>query len=560
MKTEEFLKWSQNLGLSRKALNRIENIRSCPPSRRVQGRGKNVSGVYPSSKMGVTIQFESHKVELWAIYQMEQSAEVLEFYDQPEPFLINYLSQTGRKITHYHTPDFFVLRTDGAGWEEWKTEKELCKLTKKYPSRYCRAETGEWRSPPGERYAEEMGLYYRIRSDAEFNPIFIQNLIFLEDYFKCETKVAKQKRDRLLEEIRSQPGITLEEILKIIPLLSADDVYAMIARNQFYTDFDAIPLVKQKQVKLYQNQETAIANLYLSSTNAQNKNKNTVVNLERLEANTKLHWDGQIWTLINFGTTIVTLLPTVGQPIQLPQQFFIDLINSGGISLIEASFKSNANSDVNKLMTSASPEALAIANHRFQVVQAYLEKRYDLTSNIVPRTLRRWVKKFRDAEAKYGCGYVGLLPRISDRGNRRPKAPLNSSELLDKYIAEYYQTPRQAPAISVYRAYELACTQKEISALSSSTFYKRLKKYRTYSQTKKRIGTKAAYSLQSWVWELSRTTPRHGERPFDIAHIDHTQLDIELRKASDGTRTRKALAHHVNGCLFTSNSRSIFNF
>jgi hypothetical protein len=75
--------------------------------------------------MGQTIQFESHTVELWAIYQMEHEEEVLEFYDQPPPFKIQYHNKTGRKIGHYHTPDFFVLRTNGAAWEEWKTETEL---------------------------------------------------------------------------------------------------------------------------------------------------------------------------------------------------------------------------------------------------------------------------------------------------------------------------------------------------------------------------------------------------------------------------------------------------
>jgi putative transposase len=28
--------------------------------------------------------------------------------------------------------------------------------------------------------------------------------------------------------------------------------------------------------------------------------------------------------------------------------------------------------------------------------------------------------------------------------------------------------------------------------------------------------------------ELELTTQRHGDRPFEIAHIDHTELDVEL--------------------------------
>jgi putative transposase len=45
-------------------------------------------------------------------------------------------------------------------------------------------------------------------------------------------------------------------------------------------------------------------------------------------------------------------------------------------------------------------------------------------------------------------------------------------------------------------------------------------------------GTKVAYNSSTWHWELTYTTPRHGDRPFAIVHIDHTQLDIELRSST----------------------------
>jgi hypothetical protein len=58
-------------------------VRSSPPVRHVSSRGSSVSGTYASRKMGCTIQFESHKVELWAVYTMEYDPQVLEYYDQP---------------------------------------------------------------------------------------------------------------------------------------------------------------------------------------------------------------------------------------------------------------------------------------------------------------------------------------------------------------------------------------------------------------------------------------------------------------------------------------------
>jgi putative transposase len=171
MKILEFEHWCRQQQLTTLTIDLIAAIRSSPPSRRVQGRTKNVSGVYPSRKMGLTIQFESHTVELWAIYHMEHDPNVEEFYDQPPPFKIQYKNKTGRNIGHYHTPDFFVLRNDGACWEEWKTVHELEKLAEKYPGRYQKTLNGCWRCPPGEAHASQFGLQYRVRTDAELNPV-----------------------------------------------------------------------------------------------------------------------------------------------------------------------------------------------------------------------------------------------------------------------------------------------------------------------------------------------------------------------------------------------------
>ncbi len=68
MTPEAFHTWSQRLRLSSETEALIASIRSSPPIRRVSGRAGNITGRYPSPKMGVSIQFESDRVEFWAIY------------------------------------------------------------------------------------------------------------------------------------------------------------------------------------------------------------------------------------------------------------------------------------------------------------------------------------------------------------------------------------------------------------------------------------------------------------------------------------------------------------
>lgn len=528
MNPSEFQNWCQKLQLNAATHEIIATIRSAPPARRVQGRALNVSGAYPSRKMGLTISFESHTVELWAIYQMEHDPQVLEFYDQPPSFKIQYQAKTGRKIGHYHTPDFFVLRTDSAGWEEWKPEEKLQQLAQKYPSRYQKTEDGLWRCPPGEAHAEPLGLFYHVRSSSELHPIKIQNLMFLSDYIRFTAAIPAQIQARILNRVRTEPGITIAAILAEEPGIRANDVYAMIAQEQLHLDLAVVPLAENWRVQLYIDQATHDAHTHLA-TGATGQGSMTLMPNPRLLPNTKVIWDSRLWTLVNLGETTTTLLPEEGLPIQLPSGFFLQLLEKGTISIPALNDSIATTEFVRAKMNAASPGDLKEANRRFHLVQAYLERRVELYQDIAPRTLRRWVKQFHEAQASYGCGYIGLLPCTAQRGNRTPRAPSASRDLLDHFIAEYFETPRQAPAASVYRAYQRACEQSHLQALSTYTFYQRLHSRRSPEQTEKRQGAKAAYAEQPWLNTLAVGTPRHGDRPLSIVHIDHTQLDIELR-------------------------------
>jgi hypothetical protein len=177
----EFILWCGRLGLSQEAQASIAKIRSAGPARRVGGGRENVSGRYPSRKMGVTIQFESHRVELAFVYEMEHDVDVLEFYDQAPSIPLEYESAGGNRLAVMHTPDYFVIHRNSAGWQECKHERELEKLAQKSPNRYCREGDGPWQCPPGAAHAARFGLYYRLRSSAEIDWTIQRNIQYLED-------------------------------------------------------------------------------------------------------------------------------------------------------------------------------------------------------------------------------------------------------------------------------------------------------------------------------------------------------------------------------------------
>ena len=360
-------------------------------------------------------------------------------------------------------------------------------------------------------------------------------MIFLEDYFFAH-RVSPDTTAQILEAVSTTPGLSLATLLRASPPIGVDAVYALIARGGLYVDLWASPLKEHPQVRLYPDQTTAEAHVLLlaslsSAPGGTRSAPGAETHLVALHAHAPLLWDGRRWTLVNLGHTMTTLLPEVGPPLQVDTRFFVHLVDTQTITVPEhpqAAHLTTLSPDMHPHLAEAGPDALEVANRRFRLVEAYQQHKQEFYEGTPPRTIRDWVARFRDAEASCGCGYIGLLPKTKARGNRTPKAPEAARRLLDEAIETLYARPKQQHAHAVSLAYQRTCLAAALQPLSERTFYRRLKAHTGPELTAKRHGTRAAYQEQPWYWELTPSTPRHGDRPWEIAHLDHTQLDIEL--------------------------------
>jgi putative transposase len=524
----DFFHWFQRLRLKERAEALINLIRSSEPSRLVQSGRGSMSGRFPSRKMGVTIQFESHKNELAHIHEMEHDRDVIEFYEQPPAIKLEYEGANGRRISTFHTPDFFVIRQETAGWEECKMQEDLLALEAKNPGRYCRDEDGVWRCPPGEAYAEQFGLYYRVKSSKDINWTYQRNIEFLDDYYRAEAPaVGETAREAVLSEARAEPGLTLEELFKRTQeRATRDDIFMMIAREEVYVDLCAAALVEDTRVRIFPDPDTAAAYSHLvrmpPDTRAQAPRP------VDLAAGSLIQWNGVGWRVANVGETLIGLVGEDESFTEIPVTVFDQLVREGRIVSDAKAPRSDVPDEVRKRFVEADQASLAEANRRAEMVDAYLRGDFPLKNDVVPeRTLLRWVARKREAEEAYGAGFVGLIPRPRS-GNGKRRLPPETERALNDFIKNDYETLKQKRKFEVYAAYLLACERQGIVAASYKTFCKTVKLRSRYEQILKRQGRRAAYSHKEFYWELTLTTPRHGERPFHICHIDHTQLDVEL--------------------------------
>lgn len=524
---KDFDSFCSNKEISVGAKDYINNcIRNAEPARRVQSRAGNVRGFYSSKKMGLTIQFESHTLELCAIYLMEFDENVFEFYDQPESFTINY-KLNGKNRGYRYTADFFVISEDFIGWEEWKTEKELSKMIEESPERYILDESGQWRCPPAEDYAKKKGLSFRIRCSNEINWNLQNNIRFLEDYLHEENPIVSlPSRNTILSYIKSTPNITLDDLLSIEDsVYSADDIYKLIILGEIYVDLEKFLIINFSKFPLYINKETADA--FLNAMQSKSKDAIDISdNLIHVEVGKEILWNSNIWTVVNVGETEISLLGKSQKIIPLPKASFEELIKIGAIKSLEAKeiFHENA-ADYIDIIKKASVEELKAANERYLKLSLHMDDEF---VDVPERTLRDWKKKFIKAEIEYGSGYLGLISKNYKKGNKTRRISQEVIDLMNEYISDAYENKKQRNKLSVFRSFKNKCIEMGYDPPTDKTFYNELEKRPSHEQDKERRGPRAAYDKEPFYWELSLTTPRHGSRPFEIAHIDHTELDIEL--------------------------------
>lgn len=514
----EFSAWCQHLALSREAVEIVQKIRSSPPARRVQQNTMSVPGAYPSRKNGFTIQFESHKVEFPLVYKLEHDPDVLEYYCQPCTIPFEYVSANGRMLRHLHTPDYFVIREKSAGWVEAKSKDALPQLAQDQPNRW-RLENEMWICPPGQAFASRFGLTYQVHCSAEVSATFVRNANFMDDYLRNPPPIPSEVRQAILAVIEKSPILSLSELLaETAGVASSDQVYTMIVQSDLFVDWDLHSFIEPDEVRVFADAETG-----RNFSNARSTER-SVSGILRVQVGSPLVWDGQPWLVANVGDHGISLRGQGEDFTELPSKTFDELLSSGRIVGKSGQSASHEHPEACARRMAAGPKEIKEANRRFKMISPYLAGRGTPKN----RTERRWCADFKQAKVNYGNGMAGLYPKTSRQGNRTPRMRDEIHSGMIEFIKTHYESKSRRRAHSSWCTFKAECEDKGWKAPSFNTFLKAVRGRPRHEQKEKREGRRSAYKEKEFYFSLDQDTPRHGDRPFEIAHIDHTELDVDL--------------------------------
>jgi len=214
-----------------------------------------------------------------------------------------------------------------------------------------------------------------------------------------------------------------------------------------------------------------------------------------------LLFDSRLWQA-EIRDEAVILQPEMGASFQIPLEQFQRLVENGEMKLVTEATPSPMTEDMRQVLAHAGRAAQEKANWRWREMLAYASGE---KISVTPRSIQRWIVAYRAAEKRYGSGYLGLLDRVADRGNRGSRVSDASLQLLEAYLKEHYATPQAKRAVAVYRLYREECRRQQIPPVSERTFYREREKFTTQEVTTLRRGRRAAYAEQPFFWHLEQT-------------------------------------------------------
>ncbi|UMR31982.1 DDE-type integrase/transposase/recombinase [Massilia sp. MB5] len=533
----------------------IDRIRKGRPSRNVGSKMNNVACRYPSKKMGVTIQAESHKNELAAIYLWDHDTTTHEFYDQPGQVKLNYVDTTGKRTGHLTTPDFFIIQEDFIGWVECKPEDWLLKREAEGSTMFVRSADMLWTSPPGQQYASEFGLGFKIRSSRENPWIYIRNLTFLSDYWNASPppNYATVKGD-IAELFKEKNCWQLSELTSAVGAVNTDAIFAAVARDDLCVNLDGELLAEPTLTKVYANRD--VANAYHLQDTYRPTNAPAELNLHivNLVPNGSIDWDGKIFTITTLSQENIYLQAKDESVVKLPRAQIERLVKSGDIKGISGTNDPTQSSAI-RVVAHAGSRDLAEATARFNAIQQ--ANGTQCVGKRSPRTIRHWKHLQRRGEAIYGDSFIGLIPRTGKRGNTQRKLDAQVIEIMQNVIETQLMAGHAKSKSLCYGIVINKCKDAGLVEPSEKAFRQEIARTRTnFDLTTAREGARSAYKEEPFYLVLDKSTPRHGDRPFEIGHIDHTEIDLQLV----GTKFGENLGRAWLTLMLDAYSRTVLAF
>ena len=523
-------------GLSPSARASVLDMVQGDPVRRVGGGRGNAVLRYASRKMGVVVQAESRTVEGAFVQRCEFDPEVVLYLCQPTTLTVRIVDARGRKRSMHTVVDFLVLNKDGFFLVECKSADEIGRDSERPHPRFI-CEDRRWRWPAAEEAAQALGLGFILFTSEEVNSIFLRNLRFLADYLHISVPPDRHQSERIVECVRQARSVRLG-VLLASPDFSPDVVWWLVAHGRLWCDLERERVFEPDEAWVHDSEARMLAYRRLRPTTASGQSADSAVIPTapvRIEPDAVLLWDGVPWQVIHRGSTAVSMQRQTGESrvVSLPVPDVDRLLQEGALRSAESPFSDVTAVARDRLFRRAGGDDLGRARERWRVLQ-HVEQHGGRPEGISARSVRRYRRWAKEGERRYGSAFAGLI-RLRGRRPGTSDLPASQVQVLREVVDEFADDRRAGRLSAAYSRLVDLCAERGVSPPpSESTLYRALARASVPKTDAARRGSRAGYQSEGPSLGTDCALLPHGDRPFEIAHIDHTPLDVRLVSSVTG--------------------------
>ncbi|WP_322032824.1 transposase family protein [Paraburkholderia sp. J76] len=517
----EFEKYAAKRGLSGQALTFIEDIRGRPADMSVDGRQRDNSIVYVTSKkmQGRQIKTRSRSLHASAVKWHEFNQSVLEYHTNVHTFDLASCDENGRvRNRQSHTVQLLVLG-DEAELEDWREERDLVEAEKRDAERFVKMTRyhldggGRWHDRVLEEKCAELGIAYRLRTSRDIPRVFIENMRILDDFHDTRNPLLSSDTEERLREMVDREPVRYVDVLDKEGL-SADVLLSAIATGIVYVDLSCIPVRDFEHLMLFRDEGMSKAYTCMSESLLPQESL-PLPGIGNLKLGMIVHFNDQQWEIIHErldDQPEVLFRTKEGRQMVKPRH--------EALQLVLAQADQNERRDIldaekRRSLGNLTSDALKKAAAKYSAIR-------DGTAKLSKSTLWR-AKQAIQKSASITDAILALAPRDADKGSRIPRLPPAVEALAKEFIEKEYNAPNASSAQQIFNKYSLACAERGLCPMSYVTFLVRVKEHRSIRD---RHGKRVAYRDSDIPLILDIREPIHGLFPHEVVYIDHTQPNL----------------------------------
>ena len=517
------------------------------PVSHVRATRRSVAIQVPSAKMSRVIQAASRTVEYAFVQYCEYHPDVLLYLDQPLTVKIRIINARDRHQLVNYTCDYLVVLPDGVRVYECKPLAVLQAQTQERNPRYVYDPSRDvWRHPAAEKAFALYGFSHRVFHSGQVNSIWLRNVRFLADFLSMNPPTGV---DQGREALRLSKSLLFSDACRVAGT-SREAWFWLIASGEaaFDLERDALDRPDLLALAFVHHAHSAM----LCHRLALDSRRDAAV-VPSLAGSAPVSLDpgdcvvfreAQYHVVCRDAQQVVLTTnaePSDGvppPPVVIPLDSVTVLLDSGDLRAVAPQPRNLLAQHSGRLLASATQAERRRALRRWSAVCHYRSsgsRPADVSRSAIFQYLR-WA---RDAAELYGSEFLGMFRRSGSQGRRRITAEqLNVlRDVAEAFHRGKYTTsidnsgsevplPSRSRFPAAYSDYRRLSRERGLEPRSSRMLRREIKRYSIEKSELARRGSRAAYPYSAPRGRLSDSLPVHGNRAFEVGHVDHQLLDV----------------------------------